>query len=393
MTSTLPDLAPMPSVGTVTPGSNPYAGDGTRADIAARRNPNYQENLLAAVRLYNEALNGNRYQVLKFQEALTTSDFQILFADILQRQALGMYQEWPSTWDRLFRRGVRNDFRVGRAYQLDGAQSTLSAVKELDEYPDTTVADSKYEYAVTKFGRRFEISWESLVNDDLGLLRSAPERLASAARQTENRFATTLYAQSTGPNSTFFASGNANVLAANNALSSGSLQAAMTLLLTQKDKDGNPIFPGKMRLVVPPQLQITAYNILHASAIRIPETGNAQTGNALYAQNWTSQLVAEPVVDPWLPIISTTNGATSWYMFAEPGIGRPAGEVGFLRGNEAPALFVKDPNARRVGGGGVNPEDGDFDTDSIQWKVRHIFGGTLMEPRAAVASNGTGAAL
>jgi hypothetical protein len=40
----------------------------------------------------------------------------------------------------------------------------------------------------------------------------------------------------------------------------------------------------------------------------------------------------------------------------------------------------------RVGGGGVNPTDGDFDTDTAEYKVRHVLGGTLMDPKAAVAS-------
>ena len=61
--------------------------------------------------------------------------------------------------------------------------------------------------------------------------------------------------------------------------------------------------------------------------------------------------------------------------------------MGFLRGNEAPALFVKSSNAMRIGGGGLTAaEDGDFDSDGIAYKIRHCFGGVLMEPRAAVAS-------
>jgi hypothetical protein len=99
--------------------------------------------------------------------------------------------------------------------------------------------------------------------------------------------------------------------------------------------------------------------------------------------------ISELIINPWLPIVSTTNGNTSWYLFADPGVGRPAVEVGFLRGNESPALFVKSPDAVRVGGGSVSPEEGDFDTDGINYRVRHVFGGVLMEPKAAFASNGT----
>jgi hypothetical protein len=71
-------------------------------------------------------------------------------------------------------------------------------------------------------------------------------------------------------------------------------------------------------------------------------------------------------------------------------MGRPISEIGFLRGYEAPQLFMKDPDAIRVGGGAVSPLDGDFDTDSIQYKLRHVFGGTLLDTKSAVASNGSG---
>jgi hypothetical protein len=97
------------------------------------------------------------------------------------------------------------------------------------------------------------------------------------------------------------------------------------------------------------------------------------------------------VINPWLPLISTTNGNTSWYLFADPNVGRPAIEVGFLIGHETPELFMKSPNATRVGGGLIDPTEGDFDTDAVEWKERHVFGGTLMDPKSGVASNGTGA--
>jgi len=94
--------------------------------------------------------------------------------------------------------------------------------------------------------------------------------------------------------------------------------------------------------------------------------------------------------DSYIPIVaSSANGSTSWFLFGNPDNGRPALEMGFLRGHEEPEIFMKAPNSIRVGGGG---EDfGDFDTDSVEYKVRHIFGGTREDPKMTVASNGSGA--
>lgn len=372
--------------------SSLFRGDGVQAGRRAG-NPEYEARLDEAMDLWTAALHGNRYDILLFQEAMSRSDFQFLFADILQRTTLGTYAEWPMIWSTIARRGVRNDFRIGRAFTLDGAEGALPKVAEYKEYDDSSVTDGKYDYAVEKYGRKIKISWESIVNDDLDNLRSLPDRLAKAARMTEERFASTLYAGASGPDGTFFASGHGNKMTAK--LSTGSLQEALRLAWAQRDADGNPIFTGQMRLVVPPALTITAKNILNATEIWAATGGGDGTGaNQMRAQNWVPQEIAQSVTNPWLPILATSaNGDTSWYLFSDPGVGRPAMEVGFLRGQEAPALFVKAPNAQRVGGGMLAPEDGDFDTDSVEWKVRFCVGGTTMEPKAAVASDGTTDAL
>ena len=113
-------------------------------------------------------------------------------------------------------------------------------------------------------------------------------------------------------------------------------------------------------------------------------------GSQLRVTNWMRNRV-NVVVNPWLPIVNTTNGNTAWYLFANPGVGRPAMEIGFLIGHESPELWVKSPNAQRVGGGQVNPEEGDFEHDAIQYRVRMVLGGTLMDAKSGVASNGSGA--
>jgi hypothetical protein len=95
-------------------------------------------------------------------------------------------------------------------------------------------------------------------------------------------------------------------------------------------------------------------------------------------------------VNPYIPQIATTNKNTSWFLFASPTSNRPALNALFLRGRTEPETFIKEPNARRIGGGGVDPMDGDFDLDAITYKVRHVFGAAVIDPIGTVASNGTG---
>ncbi|GAA0403029.1 hypothetical protein GCM10009530_63760 [Microbispora corallina] len=366
-----------------------YAREGRRVR-GGRTDPKYKQSLLEATRLYQAVLDG-RTPVYRLQEAMSTSDFQYLFGDIIDRQMLARYQHTPVVWTSVAKRGRVRDFRSVNRYTLDGGEAVLTEVKQAEEYPAATVTDGKYSYSVKKFGRRLPFTWESFINDDLDALADMPNRLANAATFSEEKFFTDLFAGSNGPDSTFFSSGNANVVTSNPALSVAGLTTAYNVLAAQKDTDGNPIYVSGVVLMVPPALRITANNIINATEILAADGGGDGTGNnQLRVQNWLRNDVTV-VVNPWLPIISSSaNGNTSWYLFADPNVGRPAMEMGFLVGHETPELFQKAPNAVRVGGGTVDPMDGDFDTDSVDTKVRHVFGGTLMDPKSAVASNGTG---
>lgn len=373
-----------------------YAGEGTNMSAGRRRrsavdNQRYKQALLEAAGLYRQVIQGSKRAALTFTEAMTTSDFQYLFGDILDRQILANYQQQPVQWDMVARRGRVRDFRTVRRFTVDGGEAILTEVAQQSEYPAAKLQDGRYEYSVKKYGRRIPLAWETMINDDLDAFGDIPNRLGNAARRSEERFATDLYAGASGPDGTFFASGNKNVVTANPALSIPGLQTAYTVLGSQVDTDGAPIYVDGVTLVVPPALEVTANNIINATEILAATGGGDGTGNdQVRAVNWMKNKV-RVMVNPWLPIISSSsNGSTSWYLFANPGAGRPAMEVGFLIGHEQPELFRKSPNATRVGGGLINPEEGDFDTDSIDWKLRHVFGGVLMDPKSGVASNGTG---
>jgi hypothetical protein len=365
-----------------------YAREGRRVR-GGRQDPKYKQSLAEATRLVEGVIKG-RIPSWRLQEAMTTSDFSILFGDIIDRQMLARYEHTPVMWQSVAKRSTVRDFRRVKRYTLDGGEATLSEVKQQGEYPAASLADGEYEYAVAKHGRRLPLSWETFINDDLDALSDIPTRLANAARFSEERFVTALFASSSGPNSTFFSSGHENIVTGNPALSVSGLTTAFTVLASQTDTDNNPIYINAVVLMVPPALKVAAMNILNATELLSAAGGGDGTGNdQLRVANWLRNLVTL-VDNPWLPIIDTTSGNTGWYLFADPNVGRPALEVGFLRGHEQPELFQKTPNAVRVGGGTVDPLDGDFETDSVDHKVRHVFGGTLMDYRSAVASSGAG---
>lgn len=347
----------------------------------------YAERLAEAGTFVADIYAGRR-RVWHFSEAMGSDDFSILFGDIIDRQMLGSYMSSPNSWTRYARRGRVRDFRTVKRFYLDGLESVLTKPGESGEYAEASLTDGKYEYSVSKYGRRVPLTWEAMINDDLDAFQDIPSRLGRAAARTEEDFVTRLFVDASGPKASTF-----TAISGNPALSIAALQDAMSVALTQTDADGEPITVQRWTLVVPPQLQVTAANVLNAIEIRALTSGGGTSAQTLVARNWAGEAgITSAVTNFYIPQIATTaNGSTSWFLIADPAEGRPAMEVGFLIGHETPELFRKASNAIRVGGGGeVDPMNGDFDNDHVHHKVRHVVGGVMMDTKMVIASNGSG---
>ena len=424
-----------------TPSDLRERGYHTSEDLAAH--PHYQECIDFTQRLFDRVLSGNRRAALDFQEAMTMSDFPGYFGDILDRSVLANYAECPYTW-RLYCKAVTiNDFRQAKIFRFDRGASVLdgpilpnsygasgsgpTGLAQVSEYPLRKRVESNYVDQLYKFGARMDFAWETLVNDDLDALKDTPALFGRAARRTEEKRATELYVSSTGPNTTFFSNANKNLLnvtvlpnlvtqyglANNPHFSITALQAAMNVMANQRDLDGEPISIEAWCLVYPPSLDVPVMNVLHTTQVfandqggTIDLVGSGATQSAtslqrLVATNWAKDVVT-PAKNYYLPVVNTTSGQTAWYLFASPSNGRPALQQSFLRGQAGPQMLMKAANSIAIGegqmgpGAGVmpgtgqsNPMDGDFDTDSIMYKIRHVIGGTLLDPIMAVASAGT----
>lgn len=376
-----------------------YGGEGRRAR-GIRTAPNYSARLTEALTLVQRVGEGSRHAALAFEEAMSTSDFPLLFGDVIDRAMVMAYREYPSAIEQVVRTTTVRDFRDVKRFALDGAEGELEKVGQLEEYPAAALDEQRDTYSVAKFGRRIPLAWETLVNDDLDAFRDMPARLGRAARRTEQRFISSLIWDANGPHASLYTSGHTNIINTTNGASDDNtpfsiagLQDGLLVLASQTDTDGEPIYFETVYLVVPPALEIPARNVLNGTELRVTVAGGA-TGQEVQVANWMRNRV-QLVVDPYAPLIITTGtrGNTSWALFGAPGDGRPAIEFARLRGHEEPEIWVKSPNAMRAGGGEVGPDQGDFDNDGIQYRVRKVHGGAQLNNtggyRSTVASNGT----
>ena len=77
--------------------------------------------------------------------------------------------------------------------------------------------------------------------------------------------------------------------------------------------------------------------------------------------------------------------ATTWYVFADHGQGA-AVEFVYLTGYESPEVCMKNSDKVAVGGGApMSAYSGDFATDNIMYRVRHVMGADQMDPRFCYA--------
>jgi hypothetical protein len=416
----------------------------------------YHANLNEAQRLIDKVLKGDKWATLRMEEAMTTSDFPYLFGDVLDRSVLANYAETPYTWSSYAYRKILSDVRLARMFRVDRGASVLdgpivpktvpgpsgtgpSGLEQVTEYPMSQRVVTDYTDQLFKFGRRMDYSFETFLNDDLDALRDTPSMLGRAARRTEEKRTTKLFAQTVtggtpgnptvvpGPNTAFFNAANNNMLLTgvrgytgvqNPPFSSDALAAAIELIAQQTDLDGEPISIEDLVLVYPPSLKVSVKNVLGAKTLwtNAPIQGGSLTAagsgatasnyNAtrLEVANWATGLVKE-ALNYYLPIVDTTYGTTAWYLFVNPNLGRPAMQLSFLRGREMPQLFMGATNQIAIGQGSigpgmgpsmggamVNPLEGDFENDAVRYKIRHFLGGTTLDPVLGFASKGTGAA-
>ncbi len=243
-------------------------------------------------------------------------------------------------------------------------------------------------YAALKYGKKTSLTFEAFVNGALdGMFRHIPKALATSATNTRARFQTSLYLTTTGPKSgTFVDASDGQATVAVTALTQANVEAALQEMAAYTS-NGEPIQNRAKFLVVPPASEIKARKILTSAnliATQVQTSADLQSGNA----NIVAQMGINLIVDPWIPVIATSK-PLSWFLVADPMV-LPAMEWATLQGHTEAQLSMQSSNAVSLGGGAISPFEGDYDTDSMSWRVRDIFGGAPVEPRGLWGSTGAG---
>jgi hypothetical protein len=352
----------------------------TRRQYTPRRASAIKE----AADLWKRVFDGDIRAAVRVKEALSTSDlFVSATGDVLDRELLAQYSADPAEWAGFATRTLVRNFKPKKMVDILGGRTSLARVPELTAYPGAEYDTREFAIQVAKFGRQFGFSWEAMVNDDLDELMQIPNTFAQASGMTEDDAAIALIANiTTGvPNADFFKDYSAvdgyvgsglNTTAVTEALTEEDLQTAITAIKTRKDNEGNLVPSGPLILVVGPANEFTARRILNATEIRV--TSGSRTS-----------LEPNPLKGAVELVVLSRLPGLAWFVLPKPTTAtRPALAVAFLRGFETPDIRQKNG-----AGVGVSPDAGDFDDDSVRYRVRHVTGAASVDPIHTYASTGT----
>lgn len=335
-----------------------------------------------AYSLFDRATSGDLTAKAKFAESLTTSDFPQLLGKGFNAKLLAAYEGIAPVWQQYSTRIEVQNFKPQTLKQLLGPAG-LELVPEATEYPGGDLAETLYEFLVKKYGRRLPLTWEMIVNDELGAFRNLHEVLAFAASEHEG--IVTAEALMNGAksdvNTAFFKSANSNA-PESAALDAASLQAAIEAVSQRKTRDGKIVARPHLVLVVPPTLEFKARELLTATEIR-----RVVGDETIVSQNPLANSLTL-VVEPNLLLNTNSKAATTWFVLPAPNPARPALVTGFMSGRTAPDIRVSNDTGNYVGGGSVNPLEGSFEDDTIQYRVRHIVGAAAIDPLHTFVSRG-----
>lgn len=319
---------------------------------------------------------GGRVQL---SESFSTSDFKLAAFKELDTEMLAQYETLPSAWQQYCDTTLVSDFRPKRLVGRRGTGFGLARIPEATEYPDGhDYSAEAYAITVAKYGRRRSLTWEAWLNNEaIDEIEDIPAALAREASETDTLVAVSNLLALTGDgiktpwsasgvNTGFFKTANGNAPTAL-PLTADNLKAVLDGMAVKK-VNGRTVTAPSLRVVIPKALEAQMKAIIAVTEVRRVD-GQVETRepNPLAGLDY--------VVEPALDMLNThAKAATTWFVVPKPGSARPALWVAGLRGHEQPDLRVKADQGNRIGGGAISFDEGSFEIDTIDWRVRHVKG-------------------
>lgn len=284
--------------------------------------------------------------------AHTTSDFPLLLENALNKSILAGAAVAASTWRRFCKVGSLSDFRPHKWYR-PGSVSDFQGVNQAGEYKSLSLGDAERESITgASKGGILSITFEMLVNDDLGAFNNLAFGIGQAGERTIDKDVFALFALNGGDGPTLgdgkalFHADHNNDTAVSATVNTAAVDAGRVLMAKQTNVGGNDyldIRPDRWLGAVDLGGQVRQVNTSEY------EVGAANKNNTV--PNYVRGIFAD-IIDT--PRISST---APWYQLASPDV-EPVFAVAFLDGQQAIQLAMEE----------------NFTTRGYSWRASRDYG-------------------
>ncbi len=364
--------ASMPNRTIIHSGNGNIVGDSIRAHLMARAGyekaeasngyTSYNLKELARASLGDRGIGMaglNQMQMVALAFTHSSSDFGNILLDVANKSVLKGWTAAQESFERFTRKGQLSDFKVSKRVGLEEFGS-LRKVREGAEYKYITLGDTGADIALATYGEIFSITRQCIINDDMTVLTTIPEKMGAAAKATIGDL---VFAILTG--NPLMADGKNLFHADHKNLGSGvpsaeSLAVLAELMESQTTGGKNPRALNIMPefVLCPPNLKRTLTQIIKSSSVKGADI-NAGIANPM-------QDFAEVISESRLKLVSDK----AYYLAA--GQGNDTIEVAYLDGIDTPY---------------IEQQQG-FTVDGVATKVRIDAGVAPLDYRGLVKSTG-----
>lgn len=288
----------------------------------------------------------------------STSTFPAIMSNLANKSVMVGFNEAETTYQIWAGKGSNRDFKEAARVALSEA-GTLELVPEGGQFKQDSFGEASARTKVATYGKLFSLTRQAIINDDLGLFSKIATKYGSAAKRLVNKM---VYAQLTGnvkmqDNVALFDAKHGNVAGTGEALSVKAIAKAITAMRRQKGITGEATLNITPKyLVVPPELEMTAYQIVNSTA----------------AVDGVNSGVANPYKGRFIVVADAElTYPDAWYLVADA-TQHDTIEVTYLNGVETPRLETRQG----------------FDVDGIEYKVAFDCGVSALDFRGLYKNAG-----
>lgn len=288
----------------------------------------------------------------------STSTFPAIMSNLANKSVMVGFNEAETTYQIWAGKGSNRDFKEAARVALSEA-GTLELVPEGGQFKQDSFGEASARTKVATYGKLFSLTRQAIINDDLGLFSKIATKYGSAAKRLVNKM---VYAQLTGnvkmqDNVALFDAKHGNVAGTGEALSVKAIAKAITAMRRQKGITGEATLNITPKyLVVPPELEMTAYQIVNSTA----------------AVDGVNSGVANPYKGRFIVVADAElTDPDAWYLVADA-TQHDTIEVTYLNGVETPRLETRQG----------------FDVDGIEYKVAFDCGVSALDFRGLYKNAG-----